>query len=284
MSIRDFLEKKRYPHAVRVQLKQHPEQVLHNGQPALLRTPLLAGDELQIRILERASSDGIRPMPIPLSICYEDEDLLLINKPAGLPVHPSQNHYLDTLANGICNYYQHSGEPFVFRCINRLDKDTSGLLLIAKNMLSGAILSQDIKNRQIHRTYLAIVSGHLPEGENGTIDAPIGRAEHSTILRRVDPQAGQRAVTHYRVLRALPDRSLVELWLETGRTHQIRVHMTSIGHPLMGDDLYHPQAKDDGIPRQALHSCALEFSHPISGAPMRFYQPLPDDMQALLST
>ena len=164
----------------------------------LLRTKLSAGDELFIRLEESTSSAHILPVSMPLSICYEDEDILAVNKPAQMPVHPSLNHYDHTLANAVCGYYNDQEIPYTFRCVNRLDRDTTGLTLIAKHMLSSAILSTAATRREISREYIAIASGKTPE--SGTIDAPIGRVAGSTIERQIDFENGERAITHYRRL------------------------------------------------------------------------------------
>ena len=209
-----------------------------------------------------------------LKILYEDEDILVINKPADMPVHPSAGNYENTLANGIAWYFAEKGEDFVYRCINRLDRDTTGALILAKNPLSAAILSVQMRNRQICRTYLALVDGVLPE--SGNVDAPIARMDGSVITREVNFQNGESAVTHYECLAVGKDYSLAELHLETGRTHQIRVHMNYIGHPLPGDFLYNPDYSH--ISRQALHSHHLRFRHPITGEEMHFTAPVPEDM------
>ena len=213
-----------------------------------------------------------------MDIVYEDEDILVINKAADTPIHPSQGNYENSLANGVAGYFKHKGENVVFRCINRLDRDTTGLVVIAKNMLSGAVLNQAMIQREIHRIYLAVVKGELPE--SGTIDFPIARKEGSTIERCVDFECGEHAVTHVQCVEKNEKYSLAKIWLETGRTHQIRVHMNAIGHPLPGDFLYHPDFSEIG--RQALHSWRLEFMHPVTGALMKFEQPLPEDMRKLL--
>ena len=194
-----------------------------------------------------------------------------------MPTHPSMDNYDNTLANAVLMYYQKQGIPFTFRCLNRLDRDTTGLTVIAKNALSSALLSSAIRTRQIHRSYLAIVSGITPE--SGTIDAPIARKDSSVIEREVNFSSGERAVTHFRRLAERNGLSLVLLTLETGRTHQIRVHMKYIGHPLIGDFLYHPDFRQ--IDRQALHAARLSFLHPIKKEPLVFTAPLPPDMQAL---
>lgn len=276
-TIREYLSLKGYPNAVFVQLKKTPESVLLNGIWAYMRTKLSAGDELFIRLEESTSSAHILPVSMPLSICYEDEDILAVNKPAQMPVHPSLNHYDHTLANAVCGYYNDQEIPYTFRCVNRLDRDTTGLTLIAKHMLSSAILSTAAARREISREYIAIASGKTPE--SGTIDAPIGRVAGSTIERQIDFENGERAITHYRRLAYHDGLSLLSLHLETGRTHQIRVHLKSIGHPLIGDFLYNPT--DTTIKRQALHSYRLTFSHPITGESFVLTAPLPDDMHCL---
>ena len=277
LTIREYLSLKGYPNAVFVQLKKTPESVLLNGVWAYMRTKLSAGDELFIRLQESTSSAHILPVSMPLSICYEDEDILAVNKPAQMPVHPSLNHYDHTLANAVCGYYNDQEIPYTFRCVNRLDRDTTGLTLIAKHMLSSAILSTAAARREISREYIAIASGKTPE--SGTIDAPIGRVAGSTIERQIDFENGERAITHYRRLAYHDGLSLLSLHLETGRTHQIRVHLKSIGHPLIGDFLYNPT--DTTIKRQALHSYRLTFSHPITGESFVLTTPLPDDMHCL---
>lgn len=277
LTIREYLSLKGYPNAVFVQLKKTPESVLLNGVWAYMRTKLSAGDELFIRLEESTSSAHILPVSMPLSICYEDEDILAVNKPAQMPVHPSLNHYDHTLANAVCGYYNDQEIPYTFRCVNRLDRDTTGLTLIAKHMLSSAILSTAAARREISREYIAIASGKTPE--SGTIDAPIGRVAGSTIERQIDFENGERAITHYRRLAYHDGLSLLSLHLETGRTHQIRVHLKSIGHPLIGDFLYNPT--DTTIKRQALHSYRLTFSHPITRESFVLTAPLPDDMHCL---
>ena len=277
LTIREYLSLKGYPNAVFVQLKKTPESVLLNGIWAYMRTKLSAGDELFIRLEESTSSAHILPVSMPLSICYEDEDILAVNKPAQMPVHPSLNHYDHTLANAVCGYYNDQEIPYTFRCVNRLDRDTTGLTLIAKHMLSSAILSTAAARREISREYIAIASGKTPE--SGTIDAPIGRVAGSTIERQIDFENGERAITHYRRLAYHDGLSLLSLHLETGRTHQIRVHLKSIGHPLIGDFLYNPT--DTTIKRQALHSYRLTFSHPITRESFVLTAPLPDDMHCL---
>ena len=277
-TVGDFLKQKGFSRQIIIQLKKTSQGILVNNQWAYVRTPLRTNDILTLRLLEEAPSENIVPVSLPLDIIYEDEDILLINKPADMPVHPSINNYDNTLANGIAHYYKMQGETFVFRCINRLDRDTTGLLIIAKNALSASILSNQMKKREIHRTYLAVVSGN-PKKDTDTITAPIARKENSAIERCIDFQNGEQAVTHYQVITSREDYSLLKLSLETGRTHQIRVHMKYIGNPLLGDYLYNPDFSK--IQRVALHSYRLNFIHPITEKTMDFSIPLPEDMANL---
>ncbi len=266
MKIGDFLRKTGYSRHVIIHLKKTENGILLNGEWAYVGQSLKEGDHLEIHIIEEESSEQIVPSELPLDIVYEDEDLLIINKPADMPIHPSINNYDNTLANALMWYYQQKGETFVYRCINRLDRDTTGLLIVAKNMLSGGILSDMSKKREIHREYLAIAEGEVPQ--EGVIDAPIARKEESVIERCVDFERGDRAVTHYWRLDYRNGYSLVRLKLETGRTHQIRVHMKYLGHPLTGDYLYNPDYRI--LNHQALHSWKLAFWHPVTGAQMQF--------------
>jgi len=277
-TIERFLKSKGYSRGCLIHLKKTQEGIRRNGIWAYTNDRLEKGDVLETIFIEEKPSENIVPSKIPLDIVYEDEDILVINKSADTPIHPSLGNYENSLANGVINYYQKQGESFVFRCINRLDRDTTGLVVIAKNMLAGAVLSQAMIQRQIHRTYLAIVKGNLPD--SGVIDLPIGRKSGSTIERCVDRSCGERAVTCYECLERNGKYSLAKIRLETGRTHQIRVHMNAIGHPLPGDFLYHPDFTEIG--RQALHSWRLEFAHPITGAWLQFEKALPEDMRKLL--
>lgn len=283
-TISQFLKEIGYSHPILVHLKKTENGILLNQTWAYVNTKLKCGDTLVIHIKETQNSENILPTPIDADtfhkmIIYEDEDILLINKPAGLPVHPSMGHHEDTLANYCAYYYGQSPEngAFVFRCVNRLDRDTSGLVLIAKNMLSSARLSMSQLSHGIRRTYLAIATGLLPE--NGTISLPIARKENSVIERCVDFEKGETAITHYERLdyHMIDGQtfSLAKIQLETGRTHQIRVHMKAIEHPLPGDFLYNPDFTY--IKRQALHSYSLSFQHPITNKAMQFQTNPPED-------
>ena len=311
--VHSFLRQKGYSRHMLASMKPDPEAVLLNGTHVFMRHPLTPGDTLRIRIRDDESSGTLAPSPVPFSILYEDEDLLIIDKPANEAIHPAVSHPADTLGNGLAHYFSKKNIPFVFRCINRLDRDTTGLLIVAKNLLAASVLEQSLQRREIHRTYLAAAEGLLPD--EGTIDLPIARVDGSLILRAVDHERGVRAVTHYRTLRriterewkqtpgsrAFPGLSVLQLQLETGRTHQIRVHLAYLGHPLAGDPLYNPNClrrdavlpppgtcvppKDENplsLTRQALHSWKLDFTHPVTGEPMHFESPVPEDMRRLI--
>lgn len=276
ISILSFLRNNGFSKHILTTMKRADHAILLNGQPTFAKTALREQDVLRILVPEETGSEeSILPVKMSLDILYEDEDILVLNKPADMPVHPSAGNYENTLANGVAWYYRQQGETFVYRCINRLDRDTTGVLVLAKNPLSGALLSTQMKQRRIHRTYLALTDGIPPE--KGTVCAPIARVNDSVITREVNFEQGEPAVTHYERLAVSNGYALVELHLETGRTHQIRVHMNYIGCPLPGDFLYHPVF--DRIGRQALHSFQLEFKHPITKEPLRFLAPVPEDFR-----
>ncbi|MCD7884686.1 MAG: RluA family pseudouridine synthase [Lachnospiraceae bacterium] len=392
--VEQFLRRKFYSRQNLAQLKNADGSTRLGGKACRLNQRLSPGDTLEVHISEDTCSERIPATDLPLfstmpgakrpetgyelccppqggytSIVYEDEDILVTDKPAGLPIHPSRDNYYYSLANAVMHYYRNSG-GFVFRCTNRLDRDTSGLTVIAKHSVSASVLGAMQKDSgydtvndagsvssgvsrsvsssvsgnapacasssvsgnapactsrpYMERRYLAIVCG-TPSPASGTIDAPISRKqpqetyqEHTSIERQVDFERGERAVTHYHVLETKNSCSLVSVLLGTGRTHQIRVHMAYLGHPLAGDYLYNPECrraavqtylelpaalisdyKDtpenfresiripsvsipigiNGISRQALHACSLKFHHPITGELMEFHSPLPEDMR-----
>lgn len=275
LRIEQYLSRKGYSRACLAHLKEKRERVLVDGVPRYMNQKMKAGEHLLVHFEEEKVSEKIVPVKLPLEIVYEDEDILVVNKPAGMPTHPSMKNYENTLANALAWYFEQQGKPFVFRCTNRLDRDTSGLTVVAKNMLASAILSEMTVRKEIHREYRAIVRGSLFPTE-GTIDAPLGRKEGSIIERTVNFEKGERAVTHYRLIREGNGHSLVGLILETGRTHQIRIHMKYLGFPLVGDYLYNPDM--EFIKRQALHSCKVLLKHPVTNVRMEFECKLPQDM------
>lgn len=279
LRVEQFLRRKRYSGQNLSEIKRMPKSILVNGVHYYMRQELSKGDHLQVRICETKNSEKIPPTNLPLDIIYEDEDLLVLNKPAGMPIHPSLNNYTNSMANALAYYFQSQGKPFIFRCCNRLDRDTSGLTIVSKHLVSGSILSDMTKYREVHREYLAIARGSVTPSE-GTIQAPLGRKEGTIIERTVDWEHGEDAVTHYKVVKEANGHSLVSLRLETGRTHQIRIHMKYLGYPLIGDYLYNPDM--EYMTRQALHSHHMEFTHPITGEHMSFTAPLSEDMARVM--
>ena len=230
--------------------------VFLNGENVHMRATVQNGDEIEIRFPKEASK-GIPPMDLPLEILYEDAHLIAVCKPRNMPTHPSKGNSLPTLANAVMHYF---GEDFVFRAITRLDRDTSGIVLIAKTQYAAARLSEDMKAGKFKKIYTAIVEG-VPEEREGRIDAPI-RRECEGEMRRIVAEDGKRAVTDYRVIHEREDgNAVLSLRLHTGRTHQIRVHMAHIGHPLLGDFLYGTKSEDGYF----LHCREMELPHPITG-------------------
>ncbi|MGG3887150.1 RluA family pseudouridine synthase [Brevibacillus panacihumi] len=276
-TVRDVLQK-RYGVSRRLLVRaKFNGLITRNGALVFVNEQVQTGDEIAV-LVDEEETEAVQPEEMPLTIRYEDEDLMVIAKPAGLVVHPTGNHPAGTLANGVVAYWQKRGEKRRFRAVNRLDKDTSGLLIVAKNQWAHEQFSRMQQERRLTRIYQAIAEG-IVRPDAGVLDHPIGLAENSFITRQVR-EDGQTAVTHFRVLARGDGMSHVELRLETGRTHQIRVHMSHEGHPLAGDDLY--GGARTYIGRQALHAAQLAFVHPRTGMEMKWSEPLPADMQHLL--
>lgn len=272
-TIRDFLLHQGFSSQNLISLKKIPASILLNGSWAYVNVRLKAGDHLCIQVVENESSQ-IEPISCKLDIVYEDEDLLIINKPWGMPTIPSVYHHQDSLANGVCAYYASQNQSFIYRPVNRLDKNTSGLVLIAKHMVSASMLAKAAAAGNIRKSYTAIATGILPS--EGTIDAPIARCGGSLITRCVDFEQGDRAVTHYKVCAQKEKYALVSIHLETGRTHQIRVHFSYMGHPLAGDELYGGNCSH--MNRHALHAGSMALIQPLTGKPISCQIPLPEDM------
>ena len=232
-----------------------------------------AGNILTIDLNFEEESENIDAINMPLDILYEDDWLIVINKPSNMVVHPSVLHRTDSLANAVKFYLDSKNEKIKMRFVNRLDRDTTGIVIFAKSEYIQESLAMQMQDGTLVKEYRTIVEGIL-EG-SGTIDKPIKRQEGSIMLREVADD-GERAVTHYEALQNMNNMSLVKVILETGRTHQIRVHMKSIGHPLVGDDLY--GNKSELISRQALHAYKMEFIHPVTKEKMEFIAEIPDDM------
>lgn len=246
----------------------------------------LAGGESVVADVPEAEEPEILPEPIPLDVVYEDADVIVINKPRGMVVHPAPGHSSGTVVNGLMHHCTDlSGINGVLRpgIVHRIDKDTTGLLMSAKNDLAHVSLAEQLKEHSVSRTYIALVHGNMPH-DQGTVDAPIGRDAQDRKLFAVTERNSKTAVTHFTVLERIGgDFTLLELKLETGRTHQIRVHMKYIGYPLAGDPVY-GRSKTVALNGQALHAAALGFTHPRSGERLSFEVPLPDDFQHVLTS
>lgn len=255
-----------------------------NGMAVKSNFKLSASDQIEVEIPELKEPD-ILPENIPLDILYEDQDILVVNKPKGMVVHPAPGHYTGTLVNAIMYHCKDnlSGINGVMRpgIVHRIDMDTTGSLLICKNDHAHQALAEQLKEHSITRKYHAIVHGRLKEDE-GTIDKPIGRHPIDRKKMSVHCTNGREAITHYRVLKRFQQFTYIECQLETGRTHQIRVHMSSIGHPILGDQVYGPAKCPYKLQGQTLHAKILGITHPTTGEYMEFDAPLPDYFQGLL--
>jgi RluA family pseudouridine synthase len=246
-----------------------------NRHTTHLQRKVRAGEVVAARVAS-AEEAGLEPVEMPLDVVYEDAELIAVNKAPFLLVHPVAPHHRATLAHGLTHHFLAQGLHTRVRPVHRLDRDTSGLMLVAKSAFVHQILDRQIRDREMRREYLALVAG-LVEAEEGTVDAPIGRHPRDQGLRAVSPEGGEPARTHFRVVERYADATLVELELETGRTHQIRVHMAYLGHPLLGDVRYGGPPVE-GLGRQALHAGRLSFLHPTTGARVELEVPLPDDL------
>ena len=256
-----------------------------DGKPVKANYRLSAGQQVSVQVRE-PEEVNIEPQEMPLDILYEDGDVCIVNKPKGMVVHPAAGHYRDTLVNGIMYHCQDSlsGINGSLRpgIVHRIDKDTTGALIICKNDKAHSCIAEQLKEHSITRRYRAIVIGNLSEDE-GTVDAPIGRHPTQRKKMAVNRINGKRAVTHYRVLARFRGYTYIECRLETGRTHQIRVHMASIGHPLLGDTVYGPAKQAyPSLEGQTLHAMVIGFVHPTTGAYMEFEAPLPAYFAELL--
>lgn len=259
-------------------------RILVNNNTVKANYKILEGDQIDIQIPEPEILD-IRPENIPLDILYEDDDILIVNKPKGMVVHPSPGHYNHTLVNAVLYHCgdRLSGINGVLRpgIVHRIDMDTTGSLLICRNDHAHQILAEQLKDHSITRKYQAVVYGNL-KADSGTVDAPIGR--HPIDRKKMSTKSphGKRAVTHFTVLERFGNYTYIECTLETGRTHQIRVHMASVGHPILGDTVYGPARCPFRLQGQTLHAKTLGFVHPSTGEYMEFDAPLPEYFSALL--
>lgn len=257
--------------------------VLVDGSARPKSTRLAGGEELEFDAPGPVTSDLV-PEPMDLTVPYEDEHLLVVDKPAGLVVHPAPGHAQGTLVHGLLAYDVEGGdEPERPGIVHRLDRDTSGLMVVARSAEAHRRLQEMVQAREVTREYIALVVGR-PRSRRGTIDAPIGRDRNDALRHSLDSDTPREAVTHFEVEEMLPGHALLRIRLETGRTHQIRVHLAAIDLPVAGDPLYGRRPGDLGLERQFLHAARLAFPHPITGAEVDVSSPLPPDLQQALAT
>ena len=278
-TLRQVLDNKfKISYALRLNLKKN-KQIFVNDKNTYLDYILQPNDKIIVNLDFDEENDNIIPTKMDLNIVYEDNALLVLNKPAGIAIHPTMRHFENTLSNGVRYYFDLINLKRKIRPVNRLDINTSGIVIFAKNEYVHGILSSQMQKGVFKKEYIAICNGIFDKKE-GIIDAPIGRKDNSIIERCVTP-SGQNAITHYKVLQEFENTyAKLQIYLETGRTHQIRVHMSYIGHPILGDSLYGKSSSL--ISRQALHSYKTIIMHPIINKEMTFIAPIPDDMEKLL--
>ncbi|MDK2562902.1 RluA family pseudouridine synthase [Romboutsia sedimentorum] len=253
------------------------ETVLVNKEFKKTSTKIKIGDLIEVKIEEDMAN--FEPQDLNLEVLYDDFDIIMVNKPPFMVVHPTKSHYNNTIANGITDYIIKKDEKIKVRFVNRLDMNTSGLVIIAKNAYAHHILSKDMSDDKVQKKYITVVKG-IVKDDKGTINQPIYRQTEDSIKRVVD-ERGQASVTHYKVLERLNDATVLEIKLETGRTHQIRVHMEYMGHGIIGDELY-GYVDENLINRQALHAYSLDFNQPRTKENLEFIAKLPMDIEELI--
>lgn len=256
-------------------------RIFVNAEKVIKKHKLTQNDLIEI-YMQQDEQQNIEPEDMNIEIVYEDSDIIVINKKTGLVVHPTKSHPTGTLSNGILYHFKKNREKSIVRLVNRLDRDTSGLIIVAKNQFSHMRLAADMGKDSFKKIYIAVVHGKI-EKKQGIINLPIYKEEESESIKRIVDDRGQESITKYKVLEELSKSSVVKLELETGRTHQIRVHMSYLGHPLYGDSLYgNGEEEKEYIERQALHAYKLEFPHPRTGKILKLQCSLPKDIEILI--
>jgi 23S rRNA pseudouridine1911/1915/1917 synthase len=279
MPIRKYLKEVRGLSRRFIKSTGRSDRIKANGKVVWLNYEVKSGDRIEI-FVDKEESQNIEPEKMDLAIVYEDLDIIVVNKKPGIVVHPTRRHPIGTLSNGLIYHFRENGEKCIVRLVNRLDRDTSGLIIGAKNQFAHMALSFAMQEKKIEKSYLTVVHGNL-DNKKGTIDLPIGRPTEDSI-KRVVMEDGARSITHYEVIESFNSGDLVKVNLETGRTHQIRVHLTHLGHPLYGDSLYGCEELEY-IERQALHAYALSFPHPKTGEILELKCDIPEDIKNLIN-
>lgn len=280
MTVKTFLQNKKISKRILAKVKFQGGTIEVNGQASRVRTEVEEGDTISITLPQEESNENLIASYKPMSILFEDDHYLLVNKPAGIASVPSPMHRLDTMTNRVKGYIEEQGYLHqTIHVVSRLDRETSGIMIFAKHALAHSYLDALLKDKSIHREYLAFAEGHV-KNDHGLINQPISRSEESIIKRKVH-ESGKQSLTEYWVNGRYEQATELRVQLHTGRTHQIRVHFAHIGHPLVGETLYKETNEQPAINRQALHCSKVQFVHPFSGELVDISAPLPEDLTEL---
>lgn len=279
--IREFLKEELGLSSRLIKSASIDKRIFVNNKAVKMNYVLKENEKVLINLV-KDETQNIDPENISIDVVYEDEDIIVVNKEPNMVVHPTKRYQSGTLANALMYYFKESNQKCIVRLVSRLDMDTSGLIIIGKNQYAHMELSKEMTLNNIEKRYLAVVHGHM-EKKEGTIDLPIYRPEEEGAIRRVVDERGQRSITHYKVIESFKDSDLIECLLETGRTHQIRVHLSSLGHPIWGDTLYGNEDDKEVIQRQALHAYGLNFKSPRTKKELELRASVPQDIQNLIN-